>query len=90
MSNSSPLSNESIGRSGPEPDRQRDQSSHTLLQSLKGSTQFLSFWVAVGLPFVHLPLLAQGLGNPQNTLAFLALLVVNVFALYVGHGYKQS
>lgn len=89
MSNHSPLSNESIGPSGPEPDRQHEQYSHWLLHSLKGPTQFLSFWVAIALPFVHLPLLAQGLGDPQVTFTFLALLAINVFALYVGHGYKQ-
>ena len=89
MSNHSPLSNESIGPSGPEPDRQQDQHAHGLLRSLKGPTQFLSFWVAIALPFIHLPLLAQGLGNPEVTFTFLALLTLNVFALYVGHDYKQ-
>ena len=89
MSNHSPLSNESIGPSSPEPDRQHDQRSRRLIRSLKGPTQFLSFWVAIALPFVHLPLLAQGLGNAQVTLTFLTLLTMNVCALYVGHGYKQ-
>ena len=89
MSNPSPLSNESIGPSGPEPDRQQEQRLRTLLSSLKGPTQFLSFWIAIALPFVHVPLLAQGLGDPQVTLTFLALLAVNACALYVGHGYNQ-
>ncbi|WP_436346399.1 hypothetical protein [Natronorubrum sp. FCH18a] len=89
MSNHSPLSNESIGPSGPEPDRPHDQPDRTPLRSLKGPAQFLSFWVAIALPFVHLPLVAQGLGDPQITLTFIALLAVNVLALYVGHGYKQ-
>ncbi|GAB3678106.1 hypothetical protein [Halopiger thermotolerans] len=84
MSNHSPLSNESIGPSNPEADRQR-----RVLRSLKGPAQFLSFWVAIALPFVHLPLLAQGLGDPGVTLTFLALLAVNVLALYVGHGYNR-
>ncbi|MXV60905.1 hypothetical protein GS429_02215 [Natronorubrum sp. JWXQ-INN-674] len=89
MSNHSPLSNESIGPSGPEPDRQHEHRSRQLLRSLKGSTQFLSFWVAIALPFVHLPLLAQGLGDPQVTVTFLTLLAINVCTLYVGHGHKQ-
>lgn len=90
MSNSSPLSNESIGPSSPEPDRQPEQRWRAVVRSLKGPAQFLSFWVAIALPFVHLPLLSQGLGDPQVTLLFFVLLVVNVFALYVGHGYNQS
>ncbi|WP_121744327.1 hypothetical protein [Natronorubrum halophilum] len=89
MSNHSPLPNESIGPSGPESDRKHEQRSHRIVRSLKGPAQFLSFWVAIALPFVHLPLLAQGLGNPQVTLTFLTLLAFNVFALYVGHGHKQ-
>ena len=89
MSNHSPLSNESLGPSSPDPDRSHDQPDRTSLRSIKGPAQFLSFWVAIALPFIHLPLVAQGLGNPQITLTFLALLAVNVFALYVGHGYKQ-
>lgn len=88
MSNHSPLSNESIGPSSPEPDHQ--QNHQRLPRSLKGPAQFLSFWIAIALPFVHLPLLAQGLGDPDVTLTFFALLAINVFALYVGHGHNQQ
>ena len=88
MSNHSPLSNESLGPSSPETDRQRERRS--LVRTVKGPAQFLSFWVAIALPFVHVPLLAQGLGDPSITLTFLALLSVNVVALYVGHGHNQE
>ncbi|RQG95145.1 hypothetical protein [Natrarchaeobius chitinivorans] len=88
MSNHSPLPNESIGPSGPESDRRSGTS--RLVRSLKGPAQFLSFWVAIALPFVHLPLLAQGLGDIGVTTAFFALLAINVLALYVGHGYNQE
>ncbi|MFA9416121.1 hypothetical protein [Natrinema sp. HArc-T2] len=88
MSNS-PVSNDAIAPSSPESEANRNRASW-LLRSLKGPTQFLSFWIAIALPFVHLPLLAQGLGDPDVTLVFLLLLVANVFALYVGHGYKQE
>lgn len=87
MSNHSPLSNESIGPSSPEPDRQQER--QRFVRSLKGPAQFLSFWIAIALPFVHLPLLAQGLGDPGVTLTFFALLAINALALYVGHGYNQ-
>ena len=86
MSNPSPVSNESIAPSSPEPE---PQEYNRLLRSLKGPAQFLSFWVAIALPFVHLPLLAQGLGDPDVTLTFVVLLATNVLALYVGHGYNQ-
>ncbi|WP_408960055.1 hypothetical protein [Natrinema sp. 74] len=84
MSNPSPVSNESIAPSSPETERR-----HRLVRSVKGPAQFLSFWVAIALPFVHLPLLAQGLGDPTVTLTFAALLAVNISALYLGHGYNR-
>ncbi|ARS89805.1 hypothetical protein [Natrarchaeobaculum aegyptiacum] len=86
MTNPSPLTNESLTPSGPETDQ---SDGRTLLETIKGPAQFLSFWIAIALPFVHVPLLAQGLGDPAVTLTFLALLGVNVLALYVGHGYNQ-
>lgn len=89
MSSPSPLSNESLGPSGPEPDRQHEQRARQLARSIKAPAQFLSFWIAIALPFVHLPLLTQGLGDPEVTLTFTALLAVNVVALYLGHGHKQ-
>jgi len=87
MSNHSPLSNESIAPSSPEAERQPD--GHSLRRTVKGPAQFLSFWIAIALPFVHVPLLAQGLGDPSVTLTFLALLAINALALYLGHGYNQ-
>jgi len=86
MSNHSPLSNESLTPSGPETEQ---STVRTVLQTVSGPAQFLSFWIAIALPFVHLPLLAQGLGDPAVTLTFLTLLAVNVLALYVGHDYNQ-
>ncbi|NGM68873.1 hypothetical protein G6M89_07585 [Natronolimnobius sp. AArcel1] len=87
MSNHSPLSNESIGPSSAEADRNQGR---PLVRTLKGPAQFLSFWIAIALPFIHLPLLMQGLGDPSVTLTFLSLLAINVFALYAGHGHNQQ
>ncbi|AFZ72634.1 hypothetical protein [Natronobacterium gregoryi] len=89
MSNHSPLSNESIGPSGTETEQEHDRSSQ-YLHSVKGPAQFLSFWVAIALPFLHVPLLAQGLGDSSVILTFLVLLAINVVALYLGHGYNQD
>lgn len=93
MSNSpspSPLSNDSLSPAGSESNQNGDPARSRFVHSLKGSTQFLSFWIAVALPFVHLPLLTQGLGNPRITFVFLALLGLNVLALYIGRDYNQS
>ncbi len=89
MSNHSPLPNESIASSTAEAERTHEQSSRRIVRSIKAPAQFLSFWAAITLPFIHLPLLAQGLGNPTVTLTFLALLALNVVTLFVGHGYNQ-
>lgn len=87
MSNHSPLSNESLASAESEAHRTARRARFT--RSLKGPLQFCCFWIAIALPFVHVPLLARGLGDLSVTVAFLALLVVNVVALYVGHGYNQ-
>ena len=89
MSNHSPLPNESITPADPDastPERYRRR----FVRSVKGPTQFVAFWAAITLPFVHLPLLARGLGDPNVLLAFSVLLGVNVLALYAGHGHNQD
>ncbi|PCR92545.1 hypothetical protein [Natrinema ejinorense] len=88
MSNPSTVSNESIAPSDPEAKLLREYSDR-IRRSLKGPAQFLSFWIAIALPFIHLPLLAQGLGDPTVTLTFVVLLAINVLALYAGHGYNN-
>jgi len=50
--------------------------------------RFLSFWAAVALPFLYLPLLVGGLDGQQITV-FVALLLVNAVALVVGHEYRR-
>lgn len=57
---------------------------------VKPPLQFFSFWGAIALPFVHVPLLAQGLDDPALLVTFLSLLALNVVALYLGHGYNRS
>lgn len=44
----------------------------------------LSFWAAIVLPFIHLPLLATGLDSQSMTVAFLALVALNVVAILLG------
>lgn len=48
-----------------------------------------SFWLAIVLPFVYLPLLVVGLTNAVRTGAFLGFLALNLLALYFGHAHRQ-
>lgn len=57
---------------------------------LRRPVEALAFWAAVALPFVYLPLVASGFESPTGALFFVALVVVNVLALLVGHGYKRE
>lgn len=50
----------------------------------------LAFWTAVVLPFLQLPLLATGLDSRPLTLAFVALVALNVSALLIGHPYADG
>jgi hypothetical protein len=50
----------------------------------------LSFWAAIVLPFIHLPLVATGLDSPSLTVAFLVLVALNVVAIILGHTYGQE
>jgi hypothetical protein len=59
-------------------------------RSLLRAVRALSFWSAIGLPFVYLPILAVGLDTPTRSVAFLALLALNVVALVVSHSYRPS
>lgn len=58
----------------------------TALQPLKGA----AFWAAIALPFLHLPLLVTGLESRTTLLAFVALVALNVVALFVGHPHRAA
>ena len=60
--------------------------SRSLLRPLKGA----AFWTAVALPFLHVPLLVTGLDSSTTLGAFVALLVLNVVALLVGHPHASD
>lgn len=51
----------------------------------------VAFWAAIALPFLHVPLLlVTGLSSPGTATAFVALLVLNVVSLLVGHPYSRE
>ncbi|ACV12191.1 hypothetical protein Huta_2023 [Halorhabdus utahensis DSM 12940] len=57
-----------------------------LLEPVQG----VAFWASIALPFVQVPLLLSGLREWTTLAAFLALLALNVFTLYVGHTYGRE
>jgi len=47
-----------------------------------------AFWLAVVLPFVHVPLLIAGVDAPGRFGAYFGLLALNVVCLAVGHNHE--
>lgn len=60
----------------------------SLAGALTGVVTFLAFWVGTLLPLTYVPLLAGGMLTTRPTL-FGILVVVNVAAMVLGHGYKR-
>jgi len=58
------------------------QGTHTLRATVRG----MSFWAAILLPLVYLPLLSGGLGSQAGPLV-IGLLAANVIALVIGHNH---
>jgi len=54
------------------------------------SVRFISFWTAVGLPVLYVPLLATGLDSAGKAAVFAVLLGVNLVSLLLGHSYCPS
>lgn len=57
-----------------------------LIESLRR----LSFWSAIVLPVLYLPVLVTGLGTPDRLIVFFVLLTFNVLALLFGHSYDPD
>lgn len=52
--------------------------------------EMVSFWLAVALPFLYLPLLVTGVTTDGELLSVLVLLALNVVALVAGHGHRNE
>lgn len=50
----------------------------------------LSFWLAVVLPLVYLPLLLAGVETPRRGALVCGLLLVNAAALRLGHTHRRD
>jgi hypothetical protein len=66
-----------------------DLSERSVVQIIAGPLKRLAFYAAIVLPFLHVPLLLTGLQTETVTIAFGALLLLNVVALLVGHYYDE-
>ena len=85
------MSNHSISNESVTPATSEDRCRYRrMVASLRDPAQQVCFWLAIALPFVHVPLLAQGLGSQTVSMAFFSLLGLNVMTLYIGHGYNQT
>lgn len=89
MSSPSPFPKDSPTRPGREAETGYAAHWIRLADTVKEPLQFVSFWAAIGLPLVHVGLLVQGLETTDRVVLFAALILVNLLALYVGHGYNQ-
>lgn len=49
-----------------------------------------SFWGAIFLPVLYVPLLVIGLSTSFELLLFLGLVALNLLALYVGHAHRRQ
>jgi len=50
----------------------------------------VAFWSAIAIPFLMLGLLASGLSDVTDTVAFLSLLFVELVALVIGHSHRRE
>ncbi|ATW88954.1 hypothetical protein halTADL_2207 [Halohasta litchfieldiae] len=57
--------------------------------ALEASIRGVSFWAAILLPLVYLPLLSGGL-EPQTGYIVIGLLALNLIALFVGHSHTHN
>jgi len=57
--------------------------------AFRSTIRGVSFWSAILLPLVYLPLLLGGLG-PETGYIVIGLLGLNLLALFVGHNHTQN
>lgn len=62
----------------------------SMATSLLHGVQVLSFWSAIILPFLYLPVLVVGLDTPTRSVLFLGILALNVVTLVISHSYQPS
>lgn len=58
-------------------------------RTLGWGVRTISFWLAIGIPFLYVPFVLQGFAGPNDVLTFVGLLVLNVVALVAGHDHGR-
>lgn len=58
--------------------------------SIARPLEAVAFWTAIALPFLYIPLLIYGLETRGQVGVFLGLVVLNLIAFVLGHGYKRQ
>lgn len=58
--------------------------------SLLEGIRALSFWSAIVLPLLYIPLLVVGLDTAARSIAFLGLLSLNIVTLVISHSYRPD
>lgn len=58
--------------------------------SLLEGVRAFSFWSAIVLPFLYIPLLVVGLDTVTRSVVFLGLLSLNIVALLSSHSYRPN
>jgi hypothetical protein len=56
-------------------------------RKLRGALTAVSFWLAVSLPFLYLPVLFTGIETRAEAVALATLMLTHVAVLSIGHGY---
>lgn len=59
-------------------------------QYLKAATTAISFWLAICLPFLYIPLLTTNLKQPPVIKAFFLHLALHAGTIVLGHGYGRK
>lgn len=62
----------------------------TVRKQIAEPLRIVAFWGAIMLPFLYVPLLATGLDTVAQTVVFLALLVLNLITLVIGHSHSPG
>lgn len=62
----------------------------TLPRLIVQPLQFVSFWIAIALPFLHVPLLMTGVSSIDQVIAVAGLVGANLVAIALGHSYQPG
>ncbi len=91
MANPPSLSDQRSASSNPPSDRRDDESGRLerAAPGLATPIRAVGFWAAIAMPILYVPLLATGLSSSLDGVLFLALIVGNLLALYVGHAHRR-